>query len=312
MQTLNNNVNLLRLFFNKMANEQRVFGFYCRPDSAKAETAAEKACKFFEARGIRTVNLANLWNVDDDPATNSYWRIPNGTKSLPQLEAALALGGDGSFLHIARLMAPYKVPVLGINFGHVGYLCAVSSDNLEQTLELIINRRYHVEERTMIDCQVFKGTQAAWHIQALNEILVGGCNRTVSLEVSVDGANFGTIRGDGLILATKTGSTAYSFSAGGPILLLDNAFCLVASNAVFASSIRSLVLPSSSTVRICNLTHPARPYVVADGQQDCTLQKGDIVELKESPLKARFIEFKDDPPIQNLRRSFKEKMAAAL
>ena len=123
---------------------------------------------------------------------------------------------------------------------------------------------------------------------------------------------FATVRGDGLILATKTGSTAYSFSAGGPVLLIDNALCLVASNAVFSSSIRSLVLSADTTVTIKNLTYPAKPYVVADGQKDCTINKNAIVELKKSNLKSNFIAFGNTSPIQDLQRGFQELMMRSL
>lgn len=268
---------------------RRAFGIYCRPDCPKADQALEKARHFLKAHHIDIITLEDILN--GQPA-----------------EAVLTFGGDGSLLHAARLVAQENIPVLGVNFGRIGYLCTVNSEHLENTLERLVNKDYHLEQHTMLSCQVYENNQLIWSSQALNEVLVGGCNRTVCLEVIIDGVKFATVRGDGLILATKTGSTAYSFSAGGPVLLVDNALCLVASNAVFSSSIRSLVLSTETTVIIKNLTSPAKPYVVADGQKDCTINKDAIVELKKSDLKSSFIIFGNTSPIQDLHRGFQELM----
>ncbi len=267
----------------------RAFGIYCRPDCPKADQALEKSKHFLQAHHIEIITLEDILN--GYPA-----------------EAVLTFGGDGSLLHAARLVAQQRIPVLGVNFGRIGYLCTVNSEHLEHTLKRLVNKDYRLEQHTMLSCQVYENDQLIWSSQALNEVLIGGCNRTVCLEVIIDGVKFATVRGDGLILATKTGSTAYSFSAGGPVLLVDNVLCLVASNAVFSSSIRSLVLSAGTTVTIKNLTYPAKPYVVADGQIDCTINENAIVELKKSDLKSNFITFGDTSPIQDLHRGFQELM----
>ncbi|MGM9992819.1 MAG: NAD(+)/NADH kinase [Candidatus Bruticola sp.] len=272
--------------------QRRAFGIYCRPDSPDADSALEKAKNFLGVHNIDTITLKDILNGQN-------------------AEVMLAFGGDGSLLHAARLVAQKQIPVLGVNFGRIGYLCSVSSEQLEGTLYRLINKNYDLEDHTMLSCQVYEQDQIVWESQALNEVLIGGCNRTVCLEVFIDGVKFAVIRGDGLILSTKTGSTAYSFSAGGPVLLVDNVLCLVASNAVFSSSIRSLVLSADTVVRIKNLTFPAKPYVVADGQIDCTINKDTIVELKKSELKSKFITFGNTSPIQDLHRSFQELMMRA-
>ncbi|MGM9998329.1 MAG: NAD(+)/NADH kinase [Candidatus Bruticola sp.] len=269
--------------------QRRAFGIYCRPDSPDAYSALQRAKQFLSGHNIDTISLEDILNGQ-------------------QAEVMLAFGGDGSLLHAARLVAQKQIPVLGVNFGRIGYLCAVNSEHLENTLSRLIKKEYTLEERLMLSCQVYEQDQLIWEAQALNEVLVGGCNRTVCLEVFIDGVKFAVIRGDGLILSTKTGSTAYSFSAGGPVLLVDSVLCLVASNAVFSSSIRSLVLSADTVVRIKNLTFPAKPYVVADGQTDCTINKDTIVELKKSDLKSKFITLGDTSPIQDLHRSFQELM----
>ena len=229
-----------------------------------------------------------------------------------EADLVIAFGGDGSLLHAARSLAPHGVPVLGVNFGRIGYLCTVNAQHLEPALEDLLRGRYRLERRNMIQCQVWQEGQLLWQAQALNEVLVGGCNRTVSLEVHIDDVPFGAIRGDGLILATKTGSTAYSFSAGGPVLMIEDALCLVASNAVFSSSIRSLVLPIETHLRLRNLTSGAQPFVVADGQNDLAIAANAEVLLGRSPYRASFIELGHSSPYSDLHRSFQELMVREL
>jgi NAD+ kinase len=140
-------------------------------------------------------------------------------------------------------------------------------------------------------------------MDALNEILIGGATRTLTLHVEIDGEPLGQIRGDGVIVATRTGSTAYSFSAGGSILLLDG-FVLVASNAVFATSIRSLILAPTAKIRITDQSWATKPYVIADGQRDYRMQADDIVEITKSPIAARLLTLGLVSPVQKLSRGF--------
>ncbi|MBQ7501339.1 NAD(+)/NADH kinase [bacterium] len=266
---------------------QKIFGLHCRQSDSKAQTALEHSREVLEANGFGTFSLQQM-NTD-----------------LKAAEAVLVFGGDGTVLHTARLMAPLQIPVLGVNFGHVGYLCAIDNSELDQALQKLIEGQYTVERRNMLHGSVLEDGRRLWKAEALNDFLVGGSNRTVTLEVSIDGSKLGIIRGDGVILATKTGSTAYAFSAGGPIMLTENALCLVASNPVF-SSIRSLVLPDHSVIRIRSLSEYVSPFVVADGQNDWVLSGNMELELQKAKNQALFIQFDNHSPVENLYRSFQK------
>lgn len=228
-----------------------------------------------------------------------------------RVDALLSFGGDGTLLHAARLMAPLEIPVLGVNYGRVGYLCAVDENGLDVALERLVQGEYGLERRNMVRARVFHDGELVWQADALNEFFVGGSNRTLTLDVTIDSDAFGTIRGDGVILSTRTGSTAYAFSAGGAVLLVD-ALIMVASNAVFSSAIKSVVLPTSSVVRIRNRTLVARPYVIADGQKDYQINQDTEVEIGLSPTPALLVDLGLHSHVQTLRQGFQEMMVREL
>lgn len=246
------------------------------------------------------------------------WLIHQGHDSLPFAEVlagaaadgVIVLGGDGTLLQVANQMAPREIPVLGINFGHVGYLCEVPADRLAEALQRLTQRQYTVDLRTMVRATVRRKERTIRQLDALNEILIGGATRTLTLDVSIDDERLGEIRGDGIIVATRTGSTAYSFSAGGSILLQDG-LVLVASNAVFATSIRSVILPTTARIQIEDRSWATTPYVIADGQRDYRLRKGDRIEISRSPLQVRLFNLGLESPISKLSRGFGLRMQAS-
>ena len=270
----------------------RCFGMYTRRATPIIEEAMNRTRSLLQKSGIEVVDLQS---------------ILSGTN----VELLLAFGGDGTMLHAARLMAPLNVPVLGINFGHVGYLCAIKENDIESALQLVIDGKYTIESRTMLQGDVYHDGELVWQSRAFNDFQVGGCNRIITLEITINGHSFGKVRGDGVIIATKTGSTAYAFSAGGPVLLID-AICLVSSNAVFSSAIRSLVLPTNAHIRIRNLTEIARPYVIADGQKDFLISHNTEVQVTASTCPALLVNLGLMSEVENLHRGFQEVMLREL
>jgi NAD+ kinase len=205
------------------------------------------------------------------------------------IEALLSLGGDGTLLHAARLMGPRSVPVLGVNFGRLGYLCTAEADQLEDAVDVLCQRCYQVDARDMVRSRVFNRREEVWQVDALNEVLVGGSTRTLTLELWANGEPLGLVRGDGVIVATRTGSSAYAYSAGGPILLME-ALVLVASNDIASGIATPAVLPRESTLRIANRTRGVRPYVIADGQKDYQIDEGTEIEIVTSPIQALLVD----------------------
>ncbi|MCA9791511.1 MAG: NAD(+)/NADH kinase [Candidatus Eremiobacteraeota bacterium] len=252
-----------------------------------AQQAQDRAQAQLESQGVEVFDLGQVLDGQD-------------------VDVLLAFGGDGTLLHASRLMASRNIPVLGVNFGRVGYLCAVTEEQLDETLEVLVRGVYRVEERSMLRATILNRREVVWQVDAFNEVLVGGSNRTLSLDVSISGEHIGTIVGDGVIIATRTGSTAYAMSAGGPVVLLES-MVLVASNAISSALLAPTVLPMQATVEITNRTKVTRPYVIADGQKDYQILDGTVIQVERSPSSVLLVDPGLVSPLAKLTKKSAER-----
>ena len=212
---------------------------------------------------------------------------------LPATDALVVLGGDGTFLRAARAVAQVDVPMIGVNTGKIGFLSKAEAEQLEWVLERVAAGRYRIEDRMALEARIlpYSGDRdAALHV-ALNEAAVvrGSQARVVRLEVSIDDSHLATYIADGLVLATPTGSTAYSFSAGGPILDPTSRNVVVTPIAAYLAAVRSVVVSPRHevTVRIAD-AHDV--LVSIDGREDYPLAVGDAVRVRPREQPIRFIE----------------------
>jgi len=210
----------------------------------------------------------------------------------------MVLGGDGAMLHVANEVAPYNIPLIGVNLGHRGYLCQIKRDSLIKDLGSLDSGNFSIGSYTRIRARITRQDKIIKEIDALNEIFIGGINRAVWLELKIDqgrSRKTAKIIGDGIIFSTQIGSTAYNTYAGGPLLLTD-AFSVVACNAWFESdyflpNTRAFVIPTNARFQVKSLRGGQHlPYVIADGQRDYRLQKGDKVIVTRSFGTTRLID----------------------
>jgi NAD+ kinase len=209
------------------------------------------------------------------------------------LDLALSLGGDGTMLRTVDLVAAEGVPVIGVNVGQLGYLTEVEPAGLRMALKRFLAGSYEVEERMLLDVAVegAEGEAAPSHL-ALNEAVLEKTpmGHTVRLGVSVDGETFTPYAADGLIVATPTGSTAYAFSARGPIVEPTHRCLLLTPVSPHMLFDRSLVLAPTATVRLEVLGDRAATLSV-DGSNLGTLRPGDAIRCTAGPGSARFVTF---------------------
>lgn len=223
---------------------------------------------------------------------------PNDDVFGEGFDFVIAAGGDGTVLHTADKIAKYRIPLIGVNFGHRGFLCDVGGDEVYDKLDNILEGKFGIILRTRIQAEVFNNSHVIREIDALNEILIGGINRTVFLEIKTVGKTKSfkaTIMGDGIMIATETGSTAYNLNAGGPVLITD-VFSVVANNAYFNSDFllantKSFVTSTDAIfkISILNEFEENLPFLVADGQRDYRFEKGDSVKVQRSTNENLFI-----------------------
>ena len=226
---------------------------------------------------------------------------------LEQTDGLIVLGGDGTFLRAARALARVDVPVLGVNSGRIGFLSKVEPEALETTLAELAADTYTIEARMLLEASVVRGAHQGGAVEgpfaALNDaaIVRGAEARVLRLDVSIDRSHLATYVADGVVVSTPTGSTAYSFSAGGPILDPTARNLVVTPIAAYLSTVRSIVVGPSHRVRVAFVDGP--PGIVSiDGRDDYPLTIGDSVEIRAIERPMRFIEPADALPFWDLLR----------
>lgn len=240
------------------------------------------------------------------------WAVESGqteelVRRLADTECLVVLGGDGTFLRAARALARVDVPVLGVNSGRVGFLSKIEPDALEPTLTDLLADEFQIEPRMMLEADLRRkahpDSPAGGHFAGLNDaaIVRGAEARVMHLQVSIDGSHLATYVADGVVVATPTGSTAYSFSAGGPILDPTARNLVVTPIAAYLSSIRSIVVGPSHVVSVQLVDGP--PGIVSiDGRDDYPIEVGDSVEVRALERPLRFIEPRGALPFWDLLR----------
>ena len=229
-------------------------------------------------------------------------------QDLAKTDCLVVLGGDGTLLVSARKAAPSGIPVLGVNMGNLGFLTEVDVPDLTEALEKLIRGEYVIEERMMLDAGVYRNGTLVWQSLALNDTVIskGAFARLIYLETLVDEEYVTTYPADGLIVATPTGSTAYSLSAGGPLVPPNLELMLVTPICPHLLWARPLVIGAESRVKVNILSELDEIMLTLDGQYGFKLQKKDSVVLSRSPHRAKFIRLKPSRFFYLLREKLSE------
>ena len=222
-------------------------------------------------------------------------------------ELVLVLGGDGTFLRAADLAHAVDVPVLGVNMGHVGFLAEWEEESLETAIERVVKRDYRIEDRMTIDTVVVDAAGAevgrSW---ALNEVSMHSQNRRGVLDaiLEVDGRPVSSFGCDGVLISTPTGSTAYSFSAGGPVLWPELDAILVVPNNAHALFAKPLVVSPASTVAVESASRTDEAIVIMDGHRQITMPAGSRVEVVRGAHPIRWVRLDEKPFTDRLVNKF--------
>lgn len=224
-------------------------------------------------------------------------------EDLPsRADLIVVLGGDGTLLSIARAAARAGAPVMGVNMGHLGFLTEVPVGEMTLALEAVLSGNESiVSPRWLLEAKL---GDKVFH--CLNDVVINksALARMVQMRIWVDGLEVAVPRADGLIVATPTGSTAYSLSAGGPILQPHIPAFIIAPICPHTLTFRPMVVSSSSGIRVQLLTGEEEVYLTLDGQRGVTMEKGDEVEVRRSGLELQLI----SSPRRNYFRLLKEKL----
>jgi NAD+ kinase len=263
-------------------------GVVAKPDAAQAADTVRRLVEWLQGRHLTVLldkETASL--VADLP-------LPHTSRSdLPgQVDVIVVLGGDGTLLSVARAVGDLGVPILGVNLGGLGFLTATTLDEMTAALEALVDGRMIIEERMMLAARVRRSGAAGNEFLALNDVVImkSAMSRIIDLRVAVDGELATAYRADGLIISTPTGSTAYSLSAGGPILFPTMDALVLTPIASHTLTNRPIVLPGIQRIEVTLLTNQDVMLTV-DGQVGFGLRERDSVEVARAASRIRLIRF---------------------
>ena len=268
------------------------FGFAFNPTSPDARAVLERAVRWCAAHGVEA------WDAPAEEAT----RIGEACAGS---DLVCVLGGDGTFLHAARGIGDSGVPTLGVNLGRVGFLTKVETDDLERALDQVASGAFVIEDRFRISAILRRADGSHEEQACLNEVaLVRGSRvRTIQVEVEVSGSHLATWVADGVVVATPTGSTGYSFSAGGSVLDPRLRNMIITPVAAYISPLRSVVAGEDHLVRLTLRQASPAATISIDGQWDLPMAVGETVEVRALPVPLRMVELSGSTPFYDLLRT---------
>ena len=216
-------------------------------------------------------------------------------REIGNAEMVICFGGDGTILHMAKAATKRDIPILGVNIGTMGFMAELESSELDQ-LALIAEGKYKLDHRMMLDVTIQRDRDIIYHDICLNDVVItkGAVARIVHLQVKCDGVCALESGGDGVIIATPTGSTAYNFSAGGPIVEPDAKNIIITPICAHEMGSRCIVASDRRTVTV-EMIHNARrnAYLSADGGRAVRLNIGDVATIRKSTLETKLVRLKD-------------------
>jgi NAD+ kinase len=271
-------------------------GILYHPMIKAAHTLAEELQDLLTARGV-SVWLCSAWEGEQARA------LVNDT------ELILTIGGDGTILRAAQVALPGQTPITGINLGKLGFMTELSAKEAKDKLPALLEGEGWLDERAMLETELISGSEPSRTFYALNDVVVarGAVARVVYVEVSIDGEPLTTYKGDGVIVATATGSTGYSLAAGGPILHPRAKEFLLLPIMSHLSPAYPLVLPAKAIVRL-KLTTTHQATLSVDGHINLPLSSGAVITVRHSSNTGRFLRIHPEASFYNsLERKLKGK-----
>jgi NAD+ kinase len=267
-------------------------GVIARPDLAEAAPALRELVQWLKQRGVNVVLEERTAALADGSAARGDWTLAPAREVARQVDALVVLGGDGTLLGVSHLVSTDPLPILGVNFGSLGFLTEVTLAELYPTLESVLEGRYRYEERRMLRGFVRREGHPDVTDDALNDVVVtkATLSRIIELDVSVDGLFVSTFRADGLIVSSPTGSTAYNLAAGGPILHPTLPAIVLTPICPHMLTNRPLVVSDGSAIEVrLRAAQDGEVHLTFDGQRGFPLRRQDSVQVTRSPRMLRLV-----------------------
>ncbi len=277
----------------------KTVGIYANPDKPDSVRLVRLCAQFLQEKGVTPVLL---FRQLDSPELSSLTALPKDS-FFRNSDAIVVLGGDGTLLSVARLGAEYEAPLFGINAGKLGFLTEGENHDYKELLTDLIEGKTRIDDRVMLSCHAVIGKHREEHALALNDIVIKNtAMRLMMMRIHAGEHILGNYRADGVIVATPTGSTAYSLAAGGPIVHPDADILIV--NPLCPQQLydRPFILPSSVSLTI-DFEHSERSIIVTmDGQKSFYLNGSDSLVIERSPYTAKLLRLTNSSYYERIRK----------
>ena len=271
--------------------------------------ALETLCaltKWMDERGITFVGLPEIEREQIEHQTGCAIQIASETELPKAVDLMLVLGGDGTMIATARMLGDTQVPVIGVNYGGLGYLAEFPIEEMFPALEAILAGEYKVQQRLMLSVELWRGAELVTRNRVLNDVVVNksALARIIEIEAYLNDKFVNLFRADGLIVATPTGSTAYNLSAVGPIIFPSMNAMVITPICPFTLSNRPIVVPDDSVIEVRLITENEEVALTLDGQVGFPLQAGDRALIRKSNTAFNLVQ----PPNRNYFEVLRNKL----
>jgi NAD+ kinase len=271
--------------------------------------ALETLCaltKWLNERGIAFVGLPEIERERIEHNTGCQIQVVNEAEMADRVDLMLVLGGDGTMIATGRMLGANRVPVIGVNYGGLGYLAEFPIEELFPALEAILAGEYNIQQRLMLSVELWRGDEIVTRNRVLNDAVVNksALARIIEIEAYLNDQFVSSFRADGLIVATPTGSTAYNLSAGGPIIFPSMNAMVITPICPFTLSNRPIVVPDDSVIEVRLITKNEEVALTLDGQVGCNLQSGDRILIRKSSTAFNLVQ----PPNRNYFEVLRDKL----
>ena len=266
-------------------NKIKKIGVFCKPKAPSASDILGKLIPWLRQKNYHIFLDTSTAAIIGETSTHDKRGVSE------QADLLIALGGDGTLLGVARAAHPYNVPILAVNLGSLGFLAAISIEELYPTLENILAGKFEIENRMLLNACVWRNGDKVENHNVLNDIVINKSvvARVINLQVFVNDQYMTSYRADGLIIATPTGSTAYSLSAGGPIIHPSMHALVLSPICPLMLTNRSILIPDQSVIQVKLSGKYDDVRITLDGQEGYDMEAEDILEIKKTKTTLQLI-----------------------
>jgi NAD+ kinase len=270
----------------------RRVGVVVKPHQQDALKTICRLVEWLNERGIKLVGGPEVERERIEHETGCAIETIESESLAANVDLMVVLGGDGTMIGTARMLGDAEVPVLGINYGSLGYLAEFKIEEMFPALASILEGDFRLDERVMLAAELFRGEERLLHTRVLNDVVISksALARIIELEAYLNGQFVNSFRADGLIVSTPTGSTAYNLSAGGPIIYPSMNAVVITPICPFTLSNRPIVVPDDALIELSLQTPDEEVALTLDGQVGFPLDVGDRVLIRKSRTTFKLIQ----------------------